>query len=161
MGGRFYASPHVLIFLPRSWCCPWWRACRYVHESCAGFWVGLQKCGQGGGPHTIGFFKAVDVPDVGVVQRSEDFGFAFKTSETIWVIGEGLGQHLEGYVPVELGVPRSVDLAHAAFADLGGDLVGAEGGAGGQGHLREPEAGSASLMRLQTLVQVHPIPLVQ
>ena len=29
---------------------------------------------------------------------------------------------------------RSIHLAHAAFADLGGDGVGAEGGAGGEGH---------------------------
>ena len=32
-------------------------------------------------------------------------------------------------VPVELGVSRPIHLAHAAFADLGGDRVRAEAGA--------------------------------
>ena len=45
-----------------------------------------------------------------------------------------LGQHGEGHVPVELRVAGLPDLTHPAFADLGGDLVGAEGGAGVKGH---------------------------
>ena len=36
----------------------------------------------------------------------------------------------------QLGVSRSVHLPHAAFADLGGDLVRAEGGSGAEGHGR-------------------------
>ena len=41
---------------------------------------------------------------------------------------EGFGQHLQRHVPVELGVRGAIHFAHAAFADLGGDRVGAEGG---------------------------------
>ncbi len=37
-------------------------------------------------------------------------------------------------LPVELGVAGLIDLTHAAFADLGGDGVGAEAGADAQGH---------------------------
>ena len=45
-----------------------------------------------------------------------------------------LGQHFERYVPVELRVAGLIHLTHAAFADLGGDVVVAEAGAYGQGH---------------------------
>ena len=37
-------------------------------------------------------------------------------------------------IPVELGVGGLIDLAHAALADEGGDVVVAEAGADGQGH---------------------------
>ena len=79
---------------------------------------------------SLRFFQPVDVPDVGMVQRGEDFGFALKPGEAIGIFREGLRQHLQRHVPVELGVSGSIHLPHAAFADLGGDLVGAEGGAG-------------------------------
>ncbi len=52
---------------------------------------------------------------------------------------EGAVMHLERHVPVELGVSGSIHLAHAAFADLGGDGVGAERGAGFKTHqIQEP-----------------------
>ncbi len=59
---------------------------------------------------------------------------SFKPSESIRIVGEGLGQNLQRYVPVELRVSGLPDLAHAAFAELGDDLVEAEGGAGLQRH---------------------------
>ncbi len=37
-------------------------------------------------------------------------------------------------IAVEFGIRGSVDRAHAAFADLGGDVIRAESGADGQGH---------------------------
>ena len=43
------------------------------------------------------------------------------------------GRILMRDVAIELGVARAIDLAHAAFADLGGDFVDAEAGAGGEG----------------------------
>ena len=48
-------------------------------------------------------------------------------------------------VPVELGVPRTIDLPHAAFADLGGDGVWAEGGAGLEAHGVSPLDGGLPL----------------
>ncbi len=36
------------------------------------------------------FFQPVDVPDVRMVQRGQDFGFPFKPSEAIRIIREGL-----------------------------------------------------------------------
>ncbi len=38
-------------------------------------------------------------------------------------------QDLECHVPVELRVPRPIHFAHPAFADLGGDVIRAVGGA--------------------------------
>ena len=43
---------------------------------------------------------------------------------------ERLRQHLQRHVPVELGVSGAIHFAHPAFADLGGDGIRAEGGAG-------------------------------
>ncbi len=72
----------------------------------------------------------LSLPDVRVVQRREDLGFALEASQPLGVVGEQVGQDLERHVAVELGVAGAVDLTHAAGADLGGDGVGTEGGAG-------------------------------
>ena len=61
--------------------------------------------------------------DIGMVQRGQDFGFTFKAGESVWIIREGLRQHLERHVPVELGVSGPIHFPHAAFADLGGDGI--------------------------------------
>ena len=45
-----------------------------------------------------------------------------------------VGQHLDGDRPIQARVPRPIDLAHAARAEGGVDLVGAEGGAGRERH---------------------------
>ena len=67
-------------------------------------------------------------PPVGKV--TEGPGFAFKPGEAIRILREGFGQHLERHIAVELRISGSIHLPHAAFADLGGDGIGAEGGAG-------------------------------
>ena len=51
-----------------------------------------------------------------------------------WIVRERLWQDLERHVAVELGISGSIHLAHPAFADLGGDAIRAEGGAGGKRH---------------------------
>ena len=38
------------------------------------------------------FFQPVDVPDVGMVERGEDFGFTLKARQPIRIVGERLGQ---------------------------------------------------------------------
>ena len=62
--------------------------------------------------------EAVDVRDVGMVQRREDLRFAFETGEPIGVVGEGGGQDLDRDVAIELRIARAIDLAHAAGAKL-------------------------------------------
>ena len=53
-------------------------------------------------------------------------GLALAPGKSIRIGRERLGQHLQRHVPVELGIPRSIHLPHAAFADLGGDLIRAD-----------------------------------
>ena len=64
---------------------------------------------------------------------------AFKAGEAIRIICERLWQHLQRHVSVELGVPRSIHLAHPAFADLGGDAVAPDAL---ESHLIRPETGA-------------------
>ncbi len=49
--------------------------------------------------------------------------------ETFRIIGEDVREDFQGHIPAELRVPGAIHLPHAAFADLGGDGVGAEAGA--------------------------------
>ena len=53
--------------------------------------------------------------------------------EPIGIVRERVGQDLDRDIAIELRVARAIHLAHAAFADRGGDLVGAEARAGGKG----------------------------
>ena len=47
---------------------------------------------------------------------------------------ESFGQNLDRHVTIERRVARAKDLAHSAFADCRGDLVGSETGAGSHCH---------------------------
>ena len=76
------------------------------------------------GASSFGVIQSVDMPDVGMVQRRENFGFTFKPGESIGISRERFRQHLERHVAIKFGVPCSIHLAHAAFADLVGDAEG-------------------------------------
>ncbi len=65
----------------------------------------------------------VDLRDVGVVERRERLGFARKPHQPIGIGREALGQHLQRDVAIELAVARTIDLSHAAFAELRHDLI--------------------------------------
>ena len=78
-------------------------------------------------------FESVDRRDLRMVQRREDLGFTGKSREAVGVVGDRVGQDFERDLATELRVARPIDLPHAAFADLGGDLVDAETGAGKEG----------------------------
>ena len=82
--------------------------------------------------------NAVDGCDVGVIEGRERVGFAGESREPFGITGEELGQDLERDVAIELGVPRPIHLAHAAYADLDRDFVDAEAGAGGKGQAGSP-----------------------
>ena len=83
--------------------------------------------------HAAGFLEAVDVRDVRMVQRRERLRFAREPREPIGIVRERVGQDLERDVAIQLRVAGAIHLAHAAFADLGGDFVDAEAGAGSEG----------------------------
>jgi hypothetical protein len=88
------------------------------------------------GAHPAGFFEAVNVRDIGMVQRRESLRFACEARQPIGIGGEGVGQHLQCDVAIEPGVARAEHLAHAAFAKLGDDIVDPQTGAGGERHTR-------------------------
>jgi hypothetical protein len=67
---------------------------------------------------------------VHALERGEDFGFPLKTHKPIAVRSQRGRQDLDGDLPLQLGIGGPVHLAHAAFADLCGDFVDAETGAG-------------------------------
>ena len=73
-----------------------------------------------------------------MIQRREDFGFALKAREPIAIGRERRRQDLDRDLALQLRVGRPIHLAHPAFADLGGDFVDAEAGAGREGHPGEP-----------------------
>ena len=68
-----------------------------------------------------------------MVEGREHFGFALKAREAIRIAGHRGRQHLDRHDRFRLRVGRAIDLAHAAGADLRGDFVDAEAGAGAEG----------------------------
>jgi hypothetical protein len=46
--------------------------------------------------------------------------------EPFGILREDIRQNLEGHIAIELGIPGSIDLAHAAMPDQCGDFVGTE-----------------------------------
>ena len=67
-----------------------------------------------------------------MIERGEDFRFALEAREPLGIGGDGRGQHLDRDGPLQVGVGGPVHLAHPAHADLGGDFIEAETGAGGK-----------------------------
>ena len=58
----------------------------------------------------VRLFQAMDAAYVGMVQRGQDFGFAFKPGEAIRIGRECFGQHLQRHISVEFGVAGSIYL---------------------------------------------------
>ena len=69
---------------------------------------------------------AIDLRDVRVVELRQQLRLALEARETLLVLGERCRQDLDRDFALEPRVVRAVDLAHAAFAQLGGDLVGTD-----------------------------------
>ena len=68
-------------------------------------------------------FQPVEMRDVGVVERGEDFSFALKASEPIGIAGEMLRQNLQGNVALQPGVAGAIHLAHATDAQSSEDFI--------------------------------------
>jgi hypothetical protein len=60
---------------------------------------------------------------VRVIQRGKNLGFAAETRESLRVVGERVGQDLQGDVATELCVAGAIDLAHAARPERRDDFV--------------------------------------
>src|SRR5262245_28913728 len=76
----------------------------------------------------------MDDRDVGVIEGRERSCLALEAGQPIVVARERLGKDLDGDEPIELRVPRTIDLAHSAGSDCGEDFVWPEARADGQRH---------------------------
>lgn len=82
--------------------------------------------------HVARALEAVDRRDVRMVERREDFGFALESREAIRVTSHRGRQYLDRDLALQVGVGRTIHLAHPAFAEERGYLVRAETGSGSQ-----------------------------
>ena len=71
-------------------------------------------------------FEAVNRRDVRMIQRREDLRFPSEPRDAVRLLGETVGEQLEGDVAAESRITRAKHSAHAAFAQLPADMVGAE-----------------------------------
>jgi hypothetical protein len=72
--------------------------------------------------------------DIRVVQRGGCAGFLLESTEAIDVGRKCSGEDFDRDITSESRIARTVYLAHAASAEGGDDFVGAETGAGSEGH---------------------------
>ena len=84
--------------------------------------------------HQRAILDAVDLRDVGVVQRGEHLGLAREAGEPVRVLRQGLRQHLDRDRALQRRVGGAIHFAHPAGAERRDDFVGPEPGTGGQGH---------------------------
>ena len=69
------------------------------------------------------FLQPINGGNVWVIQGSEQLGFALEPGNPICVLGELLGQNLDGNIPAELPVLRLKDFSHSAAAYGGRNFV--------------------------------------
>ena len=69
-------------------------------------------------------FDAVDLRDVGMIERRQDLCLTLETGEAVSVRGEEVGQYLERDVASELRIARPIHFPHAAGAQQRQHLVG-------------------------------------
>ena len=68
-----------------------------------------------------------------MIERREDFRLPLEPREPIGIGGEQRRQDLDRDLALQLGIGGPKHLAHSTFADLRGDVIDAEAGAGSQG----------------------------
>jgi hypothetical protein len=71
-----------------------------------------------------------------MIEGGEDLRLSPESSQSVRVRRERIREHLQGIVSLERRVMRSPNLTHAAFANQGGDFIGAEPSPGSD-HRRE------------------------
>ena len=78
--------------------------------------------------------EAIHVSDVGMIERGQRDGFAFKPGQSLRIGSHLRRQNLDRDVAPKLGIERAVDLAHAALSKGRHDLVRADPIACTEGH---------------------------
>ncbi len=84
--------------------------------------------------HLAGLLEAVDLGDVGMIERRQRLGLALESRQPLRVAGKRRRQRLQRDVAAQLGVARPMDLAHATGAKWRKDFVWTEPGTGREGH---------------------------
>jgi hypothetical protein len=79
-------------------------------------------------------FDSVDLSDVGVIQRRQNFRFALESCHALGVAGKRFGQDLESDVALQLGVACAVNLAHSARTDGRENLIQTDSSPDRKGH---------------------------
>jgi hypothetical protein len=72
--------------------------------------------------------------DIWVRQRRYRFALALEAFQSLRIVGQVLGQDLDGNVTAEPVVARPINLSHAARSKRSNDLVGAQTVTCGEGH---------------------------
>jgi hypothetical protein len=81
---------------------------------------------------TAGVFDAVNMRDMGMIERGEHFRLTLKPRQAIAIGREGLREDLQGDVALETSIAGAVDLTHAPSPKRRKDVVRAELSAGGE-----------------------------
>ena len=82
----------------------------------------------------VALFEAVNLADVGMVQRGECPGLATKARQPLSVMRERLGEDFDRHVAPKFGVTGTIDLAHATRTDLGDNFIRAKTRPGSEPH---------------------------
>ncbi len=82
----------------------------------------------------FGVHDSVNVSDIGVIERGENFGFPLEARHAFGIAQERRGQNFERHFTLERCVACAVDLAHPALAEQGENFVVAEFVAYGKRH---------------------------
>src|SRR5215471_6402224 len=70
---------------------------------------------------------AIDMRNVGVIQRCKDFGFPLETIHSSGIAGKHFGQYLERNLAFQFRIVGAIDFAHTTFAEFRGDTVVPDG----------------------------------
>ncbi len=73
-----------------------------------------------------GVGNAIEVRDVGVIERAEYFGFPLKALEPFRIGGDVRRKQFQRNLSLQLRIAGAVNLAHATHAKRGDDVIGAE-----------------------------------
>ena len=126
--------------MPASWAASSASAICFAIGSASSIGIGprAMRCGQilafDELHHERVLFDTVDVRDVGMIERREDFRFALESREAFAIVGDIGGQDLDRHFALQLRIARAIDLAHAAGAELADDFVHADPLTRGEGH---------------------------
>src|SRR5262249_20149815 len=71
--------------------------------------------------------NSIDLGDIRVIERSQHLCFAGETGHPLGILREGLRKDFDGDLAMELRVRRTIDFAHPALAELGGDVIVRDG----------------------------------